>query len=163
MSIVPPPPTDQPCWYLPHHAVQQQSPRGTKLRVVFDAARSNTVGCSLNSSLLTGPSLLGDLSLLLLRWSNCRYVFTSDIVKMFSVFSGIHENQVQQSISDSKQLRTARHVHPSWPSELFESWPPSNVTTYPSVLPVSMKTPTGTTSCQAQIRSQKRSVVAMNS
>ncbi|KAJ3619053.1 hypothetical protein MTP99_005841 [Tenebrio molitor] len=83
MSIVPPPATDQPCWYLPHHAVQQQSPRGTKLRVVFDATRSNTAGCSLNASLLTGPSLLVDLSLLLLRWRNYRYVFTSDIVKMF--------------------------------------------------------------------------------
>jgi hypothetical protein len=83
MSVVPPPATDQSCWYLLHHAVQQQSPRGTKLRVVFDATRSNTAGCSLNSSLLTGPSLLGDLSLLLLRWRNYRYVFTSDIVKMF--------------------------------------------------------------------------------
>jgi hypothetical protein len=83
MSVVPPPASDQACWYLPHHAVQQQGPRGTKLRVVFDATRSNNVGCSLNSSLLTGPSLLGDLSLLLLRWRNYRYVFTSDIVKMF--------------------------------------------------------------------------------
>jgi hypothetical protein len=83
MSVVPPLSSDQSCWYLPHHAVQQQGPRGTKLRVVFDATRSNTAGCSLNSSLLTGPSLLGDLSLLLLRWRNYRYVFTSDIVKMF--------------------------------------------------------------------------------
>jgi hypothetical protein len=83
MSVVPPPSSDQSCWYLPHHAVQQQGPRGTKLRVVFDATRSNTAGCSLNSSLLTGPPLLGDLSLLLLRWRNYRYVFTSDIVKMF--------------------------------------------------------------------------------
>jgi hypothetical protein len=83
MSVVPPPSTVQSCWYLPHHAVQQQGPRGTKLRVVLDATRSNAAGCSLNSSLLTGPSLLGDLSLLLLRWRNYRYVFTSDIVKMF--------------------------------------------------------------------------------
>jgi hypothetical protein len=83
MSVVPPPSSDQSCWYLPHHAVQQQDPRGTKLRVVFDATRSNNVGCSLHSTLLTGPSLLGNLSLLLLRWRNYRYVFTSDIVKMF--------------------------------------------------------------------------------
>jgi hypothetical protein len=83
MSVVPPPSSDQSCWYLPHHAVQQQGPRGTKLRVFFDATRSNNAGCSLNSSLLTGPPLLGDLSLLLLRWRNYRYVFTSDIVKMF--------------------------------------------------------------------------------
>jgi hypothetical protein len=64
MSIVPPPAPDQPCWYFPHHAIQQQSPRGTKFR---DATRSNIAGCSLNASLLPGPSLLGDFSLLLLR------------------------------------------------------------------------------------------------
>jgi hypothetical protein len=139
MSIVPPTAPDQPCWSLPHHAVQQQTPRGTKFRVVFDATRSNTVGCSLNASLLPGPSLLGDLSLLLLRWRNYRYVFTQ-MTKIFSVFSGIRESPGPQSITDFKQSRMAQRLHPSWPSELFESWHPLNVIIYSSVLPVSMKT-----------------------
>jgi hypothetical protein len=82
MSVVPPPASDQACWYLPHHAVQQQGPRGTKLRVVFDATRSNNAGCSLNSTLLRGPSLLGDLSLLLLRWRNYRYVNASLLARV---------------------------------------------------------------------------------
>jgi hypothetical protein len=83
MSVVSPPVDNQPGWYLPHHGVIQPSPEGAKLRVVFDASPRNAAGCSLNESLLPGPTVQRHLSVLLLQWRNHRYVFTTDVVKMF--------------------------------------------------------------------------------
>ncbi|XP_066597121.1 uncharacterized protein [Prorops nasuta] len=70
-------------WYLPHHAVIQNGPFKRKIRVVFDASRRIAVHGSLNDFLLAGPPLQSDLSLILLGWRSHRYVFTTDIVKMF--------------------------------------------------------------------------------
>ncbi|XP_043463826.1 uncharacterized protein LOC122499504, partial [Leptopilina heterotoma] len=84
MSRVPPSEIHRPdAWYLPHHAVVQETSLNWKLRVVFDASRSTREGHSLNSYLFTGPPLQTDLSLVLLNWRRYRFVFTADIVKMF--------------------------------------------------------------------------------
>ncbi|XP_076298585.1 uncharacterized protein LOC143217827 [Lasioglossum baleicum] len=65
-------------WYFPHHAVVQ-----SKIRVVFDASRKNTEGCCPNDFLMKGPALQRDLCLILLNWRRYRFVFTTDVVKMF--------------------------------------------------------------------------------
>ncbi|XP_066585595.1 uncharacterized protein [Prorops nasuta] len=73
-------------WYLPHHAVVQTIPNW-KLRVVFDASRRNANQHCLNEFLLVGQALQNDLSLILLQWRKYKFVFTTDIVKMFRQIS----------------------------------------------------------------------------
>ncbi|CAB0029298.1 unnamed protein product [Trichogramma brassicae] len=73
--------------YLPHHGVWKEG----KLRVVFNASCVTSKGLSLNSLLHTGANLLPDLSHLLLRWRTYKYVFSTDIQKMFRQIL-VHEN-----------------------------------------------------------------------
>ena len=54
-----------------------------KIRVVFNASQASTNGRSLNDELLTGPKLQEDLWIVLTRWRFFRFVFTTDVVKMF--------------------------------------------------------------------------------
>ena len=44
-------------FYLPHHAVFKMDSVTTKLRVVFDGSSKDSLGRSLNSTLLVGPSI----------------------------------------------------------------------------------------------------------
>ncbi|XP_066599948.1 uncharacterized protein [Prorops nasuta] len=78
-------------WYLPHHAVIQESVDKWKLRVVFDASRCIQDGQSLNRYLYPGPALQTDLSHVLTQWRLYRWVFTADIVKMFRQIK-VHPN-----------------------------------------------------------------------
>jgi hypothetical protein len=66
----------QPVFYLPHHGVVRESSSTTKLRVVFN-------GSSLNDHLHIGEKLQTDLADVVLWWRQFRYVFSSDIEKMF--------------------------------------------------------------------------------
>ncbi|XP_029177170.1 uncharacterized protein LOC114945219 [Nylanderia fulva] len=70
--------------YLPHHGVLNESSTTTKLRVVFNGSQRTRTGTSLNSHLLTGANLLPALTDVLLRWRWHRYVFVTDIEKMYS-------------------------------------------------------------------------------
>ena len=70
-------------WYLPHHAVVQSTLDRWKLRLVFDASRRTVHHGSLNQHLFPGPSLQGDLALILINWRQYRFAFTADIVKMY--------------------------------------------------------------------------------
>lgn len=76
--------------YLPHHAVVKQQDSKKKIRVVFNASFKTSNGLSLNDRLLTGPKLQRELWLVLTRWRFFRFVFTTDIVKMFRQIR-IHE------------------------------------------------------------------------
>ncbi|XP_029171127.1 uncharacterized protein LOC114945863 [Nylanderia fulva] len=69
--------------YLPHHGVLKESSTTTKLRVVFNGSQRTRAGTSLNSQLLTGANLLPALTDVLLRWRWHRYVFVTDIEKMY--------------------------------------------------------------------------------
>lgn len=69
--------------YLPHHGVLRQSSSSTKLRVVFNGSQRINAGESLNSHLLIGANLLPALADILLRWRQHRFVFITDIEKMF--------------------------------------------------------------------------------
>ncbi|XP_059222988.1 uncharacterized protein LOC131996859 [Stomoxys calcitrans] len=70
-------------FYLPHHAVVKPERTTTKVRVVFNASKKTSTGCSLNDILHTGPILQNDLMNVILRWRFFRYVFNGDIQKMY--------------------------------------------------------------------------------
>ncbi|XP_061706724.1 uncharacterized protein LOC133517425 [Cydia pomonella] len=69
--------------YLSHHPVIREDRDTTKLRVVYDASCRGTNGVSLNSELLVGPSLLGDLRDILMRWRIHKVCFVADVIKMY--------------------------------------------------------------------------------
>ena len=71
------------CCYLPHHPVLKESSSSTKLRVVFDASAKTSNQKSLNDILHIGPTLQTDLTSIILNWRLLKYVFTSDIEKMY--------------------------------------------------------------------------------
>ena len=68
--------------YLPHHGVHKDSAT-TPIRVVFDCSAHRGEGRSLNDCLLTGPSLVADLSQQLLRFRLGQFAAISDIEKAF--------------------------------------------------------------------------------
>ncbi|XP_031575495.1 uncharacterized protein LOC116309086, partial [Actinia tenebrosa] len=68
-------------WFLPHHPVSNPNKPG-KTRVVFDAA-ARFGGTSLNDQLLQGPSIINDLTGVLIRFRQERVAFTADIESMF--------------------------------------------------------------------------------
>ena len=68
--------------YLPHHAVFRDD-GSKKIRVVFNASQKYGNGVSLNDYLLMGPKLQADISLIITRWRFNKFVFVTDIFKMF--------------------------------------------------------------------------------
>ncbi|XP_015120540.1 uncharacterized protein LOC107043522 [Diachasma alloeum] len=72
-----------PTYYFPHHCVLRESSETTKLRVVFNGSSKTSSGLSLNDIQHTGAKLQKDISDVLL-WSRQRkYIFMTDITKMF--------------------------------------------------------------------------------
>ncbi|XP_038106663.1 uncharacterized protein LOC119766285 [Culex quinquefasciatus] len=70
-------------YYLPHHCVLRPSSTTTKLRVVFDGSARTSTGVSINDALKVAPTVQNDLLSILLNFRCYRYVFTTDIPKMF--------------------------------------------------------------------------------
>ncbi|XP_011884025.1 PREDICTED: uncharacterized protein LOC105571160 [Vollenhovia emeryi] len=70
-------------YYLPHHGVIRESSSTTRLRVVFNGSSRTSSGHSLNDLLHTGAKLQVDLLNVLLWFRLFRYVFSSDMEKMF--------------------------------------------------------------------------------
>ncbi|XP_039306359.1 uncharacterized protein LOC120358020 [Solenopsis invicta] len=84
MKIVPKDTTDPPItYYLPHHGVLREHSLTTRLRVVFNGSSPTTSGHSLNDLLHTGAKLQTDLFDVLIWFRLFRYVFSTDIEKMF--------------------------------------------------------------------------------
>ncbi|XP_076546674.1 uncharacterized protein LOC143305757 [Osmia lignaria lignaria] len=75
--------SNNPTYYIPHHAVFRSTSATTRLRVVFNASRRTSNGKSLNDHLLSGPKLQKDLAAILGRWRQFQYVYTTDIAKMY--------------------------------------------------------------------------------
>jgi len=69
--------------YLPHHPVIRETSTTTRLRIVFNASSLTANGTSLNSHLEIGPKLQTELTSILLRWRQHKYVYTADIAKMY--------------------------------------------------------------------------------
>lgn len=70
-------------YFIPHHAVIKRDEKGMKVRFVFDASAKSTSGKSLNDCLCTGPKLHTEIGDVLLRNRFHKYIFVSDITKMY--------------------------------------------------------------------------------
>ena len=68
--------------YLPHHPVIRKDKQTTKVRIVYDASAKST-GPSLNECLYAGPSLISDISDVLMRFRYHRVALSADIEKAF--------------------------------------------------------------------------------
>lgn len=78
-------------YYLPHHGVMREHSLTTRLRVVFNGSSPTTSGYSLNDLLHTGSKLQTDLFDVLIWFRLFRYVFSTDIEKMFRQID-VHED-----------------------------------------------------------------------
>ncbi|XP_058988017.1 uncharacterized protein LOC131807010 [Musca domestica] len=72
-----------PKYFIPHHCVLKPDSTTTKLRVVFDASAKTSSGQSLNDLMYTGPIVQSELFSILLRFRLPKFVFTTDIEKMY--------------------------------------------------------------------------------
>ena len=100
-------------WYLPHHAVLQDSGLNWKLRVVFDASRQTHHGHSLNKFLMEVPSLQSDLALVLLNWRRYPFAFTANIIKIFRQIKMRFKDQNFQRVmwsSNPEEISTEYHL-----------------------------------------------------
>lgn len=70
-------------YYLPHHGNLRHNSLTIKLRVVFNGSSQTKSGHSLNDIVHTGAKLQVDLFDVLLWFRQYRYVFSSDIEKMY--------------------------------------------------------------------------------
>lgn len=73
----------QHMYYLQHHGVIRESSLTTKLRVVFNESSRTSTGLSLNDLLHTGAKLQIDVFEVLVWFRQFRYVFSSDIEKVY--------------------------------------------------------------------------------
>ncbi|XP_036329773.1 uncharacterized protein LOC118741907 [Rhagoletis pomonella] len=99
-------------YFLPHHAVRKEESTTTKVRVVFNASCPTANGVSLNDVIHPGPVLQNDLTILILRWRFFRYVFNSDIEKMY--------RQILLNPDDTKYQRIIFRTSPTEPIRLYE-------------------------------------------
>lgn len=74
---------DGDCYFMPHHAVFKETSSKKQLRVVFDASSKDENNLSLNDTLLVGPTIQPKLFNTILQWRNYKYVFSTDIQKMY--------------------------------------------------------------------------------
>lgn len=70
-------------YFIPHHCVLKPDSTTTKLRVVFDASAKTSSGHSLNDVMYSGPTIQSDLFSILLRFRLKKFVFVTDIEKMY--------------------------------------------------------------------------------
>lgn len=68
--------TENPLYYLPHHAIIKEERATTKVRVGFDASSHDKDGMSLNKCLYTGPNLNPELLSVLLKFRENRIAVT---------------------------------------------------------------------------------------
>ncbi|XP_011052046.1 PREDICTED: uncharacterized protein LOC105144687 [Acromyrmex echinatior] len=77
------PSSSSPVFYLPHHAIRNETSSTTKFRVVFDGFCKTTTGLSLNDALIVGPTLQENLFSILIRFRTFKIALTADITKMY--------------------------------------------------------------------------------
>ncbi|XP_054746099.1 uncharacterized protein LOC129250501 [Anastrepha obliqua] len=99
-------------YFLPHHAVMKEESTSTKVRVVFNVSCPTANGMSLNGVLHPGPELQADMTVLIPRWRLYKYVFNSDIEKMY--------RQIMVSNTHTKYKRIVFRTCPKDPISLYE-------------------------------------------
>ncbi|CAB0039404.1 unnamed protein product [Trichogramma brassicae] len=82
MECVPSEHLSRDSFYLPHHGVFRAGD-SNKIRVVFNASQKAINRVALNDVLLPGPKLQKDITSVITRWRFSKYVFATDIVKMY--------------------------------------------------------------------------------
>lgn len=87
-------PIGQLGYVIPHHAVIKESSTTTKVRVVYKASVKTSDGYSLNDRSRIGPTILGDLGTMLLRWRLGKIALTANIEKMYRQF-WIHPGEME--------------------------------------------------------------------
>jgi len=98
-------------YFIPHHAVYRPTDKDPKIRVVFYASATSYSGVSLNDCLLPGPKLQRDVVDVPLLYRVHRFVFTTDISKMYR----------QVSVSPSHR----RYQHILWrssPEQMLQAY-----------------------------------------
>ncbi|KAF0721556.1 Integrase catalytic domain-containing protein, partial [Aphis craccivora] len=85
-------------YFIPHHAIYRPEVDAKKIRVVFDASARGFRGPSLNDCLFRGPKLQQDLIDILIRFRVHKYVFTTDICKMYRQILVLPEYRTFQHI-----------------------------------------------------------------
>ena len=95
--------------YLPHHGVHKDSVT-TPIRIVYDCSAKAANGISLNDCLESGPSLVPDLTKVLLRFRVSKYACISDIEKAYLML------KLKQEDRDS-----VRFLFPRDPTDLNSS------------------------------------------
>ncbi|XP_037927917.1 uncharacterized protein LOC119662382 [Teleopsis dalmanni] len=99
-----------PRYFIPHHCVLKPDITTTKLRVVFDASAKTTSGHSLNDLMYNGPTVQSELFSILLRFRRPRFVFTTDIEKMYrQVLINSEDRRYQLIIWRSSPNSTIRY------------------------------------------------------
>ncbi|XP_034944944.1 uncharacterized protein [Chelonus insularis] len=76
-------PVNSPVYYLPHHGVLREDSVTTKLRVVFNGSSPSSSGLSVNDIQHTGAKVQKDIADVLIWIRQHKFVFTSDITKMY--------------------------------------------------------------------------------
>ncbi|KAK7603897.1 hypothetical protein V9T40_004170 [Parthenolecanium corni] len=89
---------NRPRYYLPHHAIIRPSSLTTVLRAVFNASAKNSSGCSLNDTLMVGPTIQPDLFTLLIKFRRFEIAMSADISKMYRCFEIHPEDRDMQRI-----------------------------------------------------------------
>ncbi|XP_011859064.1 PREDICTED: uncharacterized protein LOC105556580 [Vollenhovia emeryi] len=92
------PSSDVPPYYLPHHGVLKPDSTTTKLRVVFNGSSPTSSGLSVNDLMHTGANLLLNVSDFLLWIRSYRYIFATDITKMYRQIKVHHSDWDLQRI-----------------------------------------------------------------
>ncbi|XP_043474389.1 uncharacterized protein LOC122506340 [Leptopilina heterotoma] len=85
-------------FYLSHHGIIKESSTTTRLRAVFNGSFKTSTGVSLNDLLHIGAKLQIDILDVLLWFRQFRYVFTSDIEKMYRQIKVHPDDQKLQRI-----------------------------------------------------------------
>ncbi|XP_034935042.1 uncharacterized protein, partial [Chelonus insularis] len=76
-------PVNSPVYYLPHDGVLREDSVTTKLRVVFNGSSPSSSGLSVNDIQHTGAKVQKDIADVLIWIRQHKFVFTSDITKMY--------------------------------------------------------------------------------
>ncbi|XP_037942534.1 uncharacterized protein LOC119675408 [Teleopsis dalmanni] len=98
-----------PRYFIPHHCILKPDSTTTKLRVVFDA--SAETGHSLNDLMYNGPTVQSELFSILLRFRRPRFVFTTDIEKMYLQVLINPEDRRYQLIIWRSSLNSTNHYY----------------------------------------------------
>ena len=70
--------------FIPWFTVWNENSVSTPCRIVFDASRCDSSGCSLNNLLAKGINNMNSLLAILIRWGVHKYAYHTDISKMYN-------------------------------------------------------------------------------